>query len=113
MVKKNNYITLIIIIAIIILTYFIIQRDEPTTSEETAKCIGQNSVLYVQLGCIHCKEQEDMFGNNTKYLNMIDCFYEKEKCLQEKIEATPTWIIKGEKYVGVQSIKNLQELTGC
>ncbi|MEK6906069.1 MAG: thioredoxin domain-containing protein [Nanoarchaeota archaeon] len=111
MVKKNNYITLIIIIAIIILTYFIIQRDEPTTSEETAKCIGQNSVLYVQLGCIHCKEQEDMFGNNTKYLNMIDCFYEKEKC--KEIMATPTWIIKGEKYDGLQSIEKLKELTDC
>jgi len=46
-----------------------------------------------------------------KYLEIIDCWFEKEKC--ENISGTPTWKIKGEYYKGVQSIKKLQELTGC
>ena len=75
------------------------------------KCIGQESVLYVQLGCHACETQQEIFGDNYKYLNRIDCFYEKEKC--PGIEATPTWEIKGKRYKGVKSIEKLRELTGC
>ena len=44
-------------------------------------------------------------------LNVIDCFYEQEKCTN--IQYTPTWIINGQKYEGFQSIEKLKELTGC
>ena len=109
--KKNNLITFVIIIAIIIFAFFAINKSSPETTEEIAKCIGENSILYVQLGCHFCKVQEDMFGENYQYLNTIDCFYESEKC--GEITVTPTWIIKGEKVEGVQTIEKLQELTGC
>ena len=111
--KKGNLITIAIILAIIIFAIIILNKPLPVTSEEIAQCIGENSVLYTQLGCSHCEEQEELFGDNLKYLNIIDCFYEHEKCSVENIEATPTWIIKGEKYKGVQTIEKLQELTGC
>jgi len=109
--KKNNLITFVIIIAIIIFAFFAINKSSPETTEEIAKCIGENSVLYTQLGCSHCEEQEEMFGDHLQYLNVIDCFYERDKC--DEIIATPTWIIDGEKYEGVQTIEKLQELTGC
>lgn len=111
--KKENWITIAIIVAVIILAYFLINKAKPQTSEELAKCIGEKSKLYVQLGCPHCKIQEDMFGDNFKYLNSTDCFYERDKCISEGIEATPTWIINGQKYEGVQSIDTLKTLTGC
>jgi len=109
--KKKSLVTLLIIIAVIILAIMIMTRSHPETSGEVAKCIGKNSELYTQLGCSACKIQEDMFGDNYQYLNVVDCWFEREKC--GEIEYTPTWIIKGEKYVGAQSIETLQELTGC
>jgi len=109
--KKSNLITFGIIILVIIFAIVIIRKPTQTTEEEVAKCIGENSVIYVQLGCHACETQEKMFGNYTSYLNKIDCFYEKNKC--PNIDATPTWIIKGQSYVGVQSIEKLKELTGC
>ena len=109
--KKKKWVTLIIIFVVIILAVTIITRSHPETSEEVAKCIGKNSALYTQLGCSACKVQEEMFGNNYKYLNVVDCWFEREKC--GEIEYVPTWIIKGEKYTGAQSISTLQELTGC
>jgi len=109
--KKKSLVTLIVIIVVIILAIIIMTRSHPETSEEVAKCIGQNAKLYTQLGCSACKIQEEMFGDNYKYLNVVDCWFEREKC--GGIEYTPTWIIKGEKYVGAQSISTLQELTGC
>ncbi len=108
--KKRLWITIAIIIAVIILSAIILSRGNGV-SKETTMCIANNSELYVQLGCHACENQEKLFGSNYKYLNVIDCWFEREKCLE--IEKVPTWIIKGEKYTGVQSIEKLKELTGC
>ena len=138
--KKNTLITILIILGVIVLAVILLNKPSaPTTDAETAKCIGENSVLYIQLGCHACKLQEDMFGDNYQYLNKVDCFYEKDKCLNVEtsnnpgiikkffcwvgiskcpvktmgITATPTWIIEGESYEGVQDIEALKGLTGC
>jgi len=44
-------------------------------------------------------------------LNVVDCFFEGGKC--GDLISTPTWIIKGKEYGGVQSFEKLKELTGC
>ena len=108
--KKRSLITILVILGVIIISIIIINSGNGV-SQQTAMCIGENSEFYVQLGCNACRHQEEMFGENKKYLNIIDCWFEGEKCLN--IEYTPTWIIKGEKYIGVQSIEKLKELTGC
>jgi hypothetical protein len=110
---KNLIITLIIIVAVIIIAFFALTKKTTSTDSATAQCIGSKSVLYVQLGCSHCKDQEDMFGKNVAYLTKIDCFYQRDKCTSENITGTPTWVIKGQYYVGVQTIEKLKELTGC
>jgi hypothetical protein len=114
LMKKKDYnliVTILIILAIGTLVFFLLNKDNPETTEEIAKCIGSKAVLYTQLGCHACEIQEDLFGENYQYLNVIDCWYEREKCTD--ITATPTWIIKNKKYEGVQSIEKLKELTGC
>lgn len=119
--NKNKIVTIGIVILILIVAGGIIYLKNNTTftikdtpSEEQAKWIGEHSVLYVQTGCSHCKDQEDLFGVNLRYLNIIDCLKEenRQKCIDEGIEGTPTWIINNQKYVGVQSIEKLLELTG-
>lgn len=83
-------------------------------SEEVAKWIGEHSVLYVQTGCSHCKVQEDLFGENVKYLNILDGIKpeNRQKFIDAGIEVTPTWVINNQKYIGVQSVEKLKELTG-
>jgi len=109
--SKERVITFVIILCVIIFAVIILKKDSPETDEEISKCIGENSILYTRLGCHFCEVQEDIFGENYKYLNVIDCFFEGEKC--GEISSTPTWIIKGEKYEGVQPFEKLKELTGC
>jgi hypothetical protein len=109
--KVINTITFFVVVGVIILAVFLINKPGEETSDEIAKCIGKNSVLYIQLGCHACETQENLFGESYQYLNKIDCFYERDKCTN--ITATPTWLINKEKYIGVQSIEKLQELTGC
>ena len=110
-ISKERLITSIIIICVILLAIFLLKKSPPETDEEIVKCIGEDSVLYTRLGCHFCKVQEELFGKNYKYLNTIDCFFEQEKC--GDISSTPTWIIKGERYEGVQSFEKLKDLTGC
>lgn len=109
--KKRNLITIVIILGIVILSYSILSKSHPEVDKGTAQCIGKNSIEYVQLGCSHCEDQEKLFGDNYQYLNVVDCFFELEKC--GDITHTPTWVIGNKKYEGVQSIEKLKELTGC
>ncbi|HLC86983.1 MAG TPA: hypothetical protein VJH65_01770 [Candidatus Nanoarchaeia archaeon] len=109
--KKSRWITVIIITAILILSYFILTKKNPQMPEDLAKCIGENSILYIQNGCIHCINQEKIFGENFKFLNYVNCTNNWDACAE--ILGTPTWIINKEKHVGVQKIERLQELTGC
>lgn len=111
--KLNIIISIIIILAILFLSIFIINQPKKDIEENLAKCIGENSELYVQLGCHACEIQKQYFGEDKKYLNIIDCWKNREKCIKENISATPTWIIENNKYIGVQSIDKLKELTNC
>lgn len=110
--KKSRIITIILIIAIIIFAFYILNKKE-TVDPELAKCIGERSELYTQLGCTHCETQKKMFGDSFSFINETDCFYQKDLCTQKDIRVTPTWIIRGQKIEGVQKIQTLKELTNC
>ncbi len=113
-VKKESIATIVVILAVLIFAgYLIFNKTSVQTSANVAKCIGENSAIYVETGCPHCADQEAMFGDNFKYLNSTDCYYNSQKCSDAGISAVPTWVIKGKQYVGVQSISTLQTLTGC
>lgn len=90
---------------------------EKNVPQNTIECIALNSVLYVQLGCSHCETQKELFGESYKNLTVVDCWEERKnnpnKCIEAGIEATPTWIINGEKYRGVREVEEIQALTGC
>jgi hypothetical protein len=108
---KKSWISIIIILGVIGLAIFLLNNKKNETPEDIAKCIGKNSVLYIQLGCHACKSQEDLFGESYQYLTKVDCWFERDKCTE--IKFTPTWIIKGEKYEGVQTIETLRNMTMC
>jgi len=117
-INSSSIWTVTIVIIILAFSGYILMKDNNSSSqitEELAKCIGQNSELYVQTGCPACQRQEELFGDNLKYIFLIDCFLveNRQTCIDKSIEATPTWIIKENKYKGVQSIETLKELTGC
>lgn len=114
--SKKNYTSFYVSVGIIalILVFAVVWYSLPKDSDSTAelaKCIGSKSTLYVQYGCPHCRTQEELFGDDISYLKMVDCYYDRDKC--SNIQATPTWVIDGKQYMGVQSLDKLKELTGC
>jgi cytochrome c biogenesis protein CcdA len=105
--KYKSQLIILGIILVVLLVIFIPAKKVAETEEEIAKCIGEKSTLYVQVGCSHCRTQENILGENINYIEIVDCFYEPERC--SKIKATPTWEINGEYYIGVKSFDELKE----
>jgi hypothetical protein len=77
--------------------------------------------LYGAWWCPHCYEQKQLFGQEAVQASFeslaIECAEDGlnnqiERCRQQEIQGFPTWIIKGQKYPGVQSPAKLAELSG-
>jgi hypothetical protein len=111
--RKKIAITILLITGVLILAAIILSKSSNGATKETAACIAKNSVLYIQLGCHACGIQQKYFGESYQYLNVVDCFFNQNKCIAMNITATPTWIIGNKKYTGAQKIEKLKELTGC
>lgn len=110
--KKSNFVNLLIILFILGLAALILfWPDSSNVSEELSKCIGENSVLYIQNGCIHCINQEKLFEETFKFINYVNCTEDWTAC--SEIQRTPTWKIDDEFYLGEKSIEELKNLTGC
>ncbi len=111
--QKNIWINVAIIIFLIIVVSIFLIKININVDEQTAKCIGENSILYTKVGCSHCETQKQMFGENYQFLTLVECSTDPELCLNANIEGTPTWKINNQLYPGVQSIDKLKQLTGC
>jgi hypothetical protein len=111
MINKKSKKFILIVLILIVLVIIIFPEKNTETPEEIAKCIGEKATLYVQLGCPHCRTQEQMFGENLQYLTIVDCYETPKEC--SGIKGTPSWKINNKIYLGIQSIEKLKELTGC
>lgn len=113
-VRIDAWLVLIILAVLVLVVYFrFFNNGEEGLSKETVQCIASDSTIYISTGCHACAAQEALIGENFKYLNIVDCVIEGEKCSQNNITSVPTWFIKGERLEGVQQIENLLKLTGC
>lgn len=110
--NKKYLIAGIIVVLAVVVFYFVSKNNSSEISEEVAKCIGGKSTLYTKTGCFYCQKQEELFGDNLKFLNLVNAD-SWEDLAKYNITQTPTWIINGEKYVGVKEIDELRTLTGC
>ena len=67
--------------------------------------------------CPHCQEQKKKFGDAFSAVDYVECDPGGENprtqlCLDNDIEAFPTWIINDEHHLGVHSLAELAELSG-
>ena len=95
------------------------------TSESTkesialAKYLKDNGVVkYSAYWCPNCLDQSELFGKEAyKELNVVECARDGKNsqtqlCIEKKIEGFPSWEINGKIIIGVQTLKELSELTG-
>ncbi len=73
--------------------------------------------MYGAYWCPHCARQKQAFGGSVNRIPYVECDPEgfnsqAQLCWTEGIEAYPTWIIEGERYLGVQPLGKLADLSG-
>jgi glutaredoxin len=74
--------------------------------------------IYTAYWCPHCHAQLSLFGlQASQQLERIECDPEgqdakPELCKAVKIQSYPTWIIKGQRYEGIQSLNDLADASG-
>ena len=113
---KTKYIIMIAILTIVIVSGYGIYKNNLTPGEydEFAKCISEkNAVMYGTDWCSYCQKQKSMFGKSFDYVNYVNCDYNKEECISNRVEGYPTWKINNKTYSGVQPLEHLSTLTEC
>lgn len=104
------------LIAVALLLYFFVftGSNPESSASQLAVCLNEQDVtMYSLPTCPHCQDQKDKFGDSFKYIDSVNCSQNRDKCLNQEIETVPTWIIDGEKFVGVQELEELAAKTSC
>jgi len=87
---------------------------EPGTFTEFAKCLSSKEIVMTGTdSCGACQMQKTIFGDAFEFVDYRDCYKDSGYCKEQGIEYFPTWIKADEKIVGVQSIEQLEALSGC
>ncbi len=96
------------------------QQSQHEKMDEFAKCLTKkNVIMYGSFLCPHCDDQKKMFGDSFKYIHYDECSQmglpqDVNACKLAQIRYTPTWVLaSGERLVGVQTLKQLSDKTGC
>ena len=123
--------TVIIIIAIIlVITGFVIFFNSSSTPNEKYGpyddfiiCLEKNDVkMYGNYASGESLMQMSLFQESLGLFEKSDIYVEcneygpnqkAEKCIKEGITSHPTWVINQRKYIGIQGLNSLSELTGC
>ena len=101
------------------------QKELIVTSESTnesimfAKYLKDNGVVkYSAYWCPNCLNQGEIFGKQAyKELNVVECARDGKNsqtqlCIDKNIQGFPSWEINGKIIIGVQTLKELSELSG-
>ena len=101
------------------------QKELIITSNSTKESIAlakylkdEGVVKYSAYWCPNCLNQSELFGKQAyKELNVVECARDGKNsqmrlCIDKKIEGFPSWEINGKIIIGVQTLKELSELTG-
>ena len=125
---KQFLITIFIVIALpktVISSHLNNQKELLVTSESTketimfAKYLKDNGVVkYSAYWCPNCLNQAELFGKQAyKELNVVECARDGKKsqtqlCIDKNIQGFPSWEINGKIIIGVQTLKELSNLSG-
>lgn len=117
---KFSFVWRIATTILLLSTFASAQQTQREKMDAFAKCLTKkNAIMYSSFLCPHCDDQKKMFGESFKYIHYVECSQvglpqDVNACRLAQIRYTPTWVIEnGERLVGVQSLKQLSDKTGC
>ncbi len=86
-----------------------------SATESLAKCLTAKwAKMYGTETCPYCMKQKDLFGEDFKYVNYINCMEQPAVCGEANIQWVPAWeFTNGSQIAGLQSLENLAAFAGC
>lgn len=90
-------------------------NQESGEFDEFAKCLSSKGIKMAGAEwCSACQKQKKLFGSSFSFIDFKDCDQQAKWCKERQIKYYPTWFFpNGKKIVGVQSMEELSELSGC
>lgn len=77
------------------------------------KCLATKDVkMYGVEWCPVCAKQKKNFGSKLEGI-YVECADNPQLCLDKEVQGYPTWIINGQKHLGLMQPEKLAELAGC
>lgn len=89
------------------------QPEDPWVRSLAEHLAKSNVKFYGAYWCPHCADQKEMFGSSAHRLPYIECSpygpeaAQAEACRERGIQSYPTWIINGQRYVGILTLEEL------
>ena len=87
----------------------------PSSPEQRAlagQLSSQGAEFYGAWWCPACFQQKNLFGKEaSRLLPYVECDKteaDRERCTAAKIQAYPTWVLKGQRLVGVRKLDELK-----
>lgn len=79
-----------------------------------ADCLqNNNATMYGLKTCPHCQHQKELFGDQFKKIDYVECSENNQKCKDEGISGVPVWKINGKVLKGTQKLTKLADTAGC
>jgi len=120
-IKKSHIFFFVVILAVGGLIFLGFSRaNAPGKYDDFATCLEDNGAkLYGTWWCTNCAYQKRLFGRSEKLLPYVECSdrdrtVTSPECIDANIQGYPTWIFENDsRQIGIMSIKDLSEKTGC
>lgn len=98
--------------------YAITTTSKPANIELAQYLKQSNIQMFGAFWCSHCHDQKQLFGKAAfNEIDYVECDPngkdpQPDRCKAEQIESYPTWLIDGEKHLGVRQLPELAQLSG-
>jgi uncharacterized membrane protein len=89
--------------------------EDPTVRALAEHLTASGAKFYGASWCPHCQDQKTAFGASESRLPYIECSPggprapQAQECRAARIETYPTWVINGQRHVGVLDLKALAD----
>jgi uncharacterized membrane protein/glutaredoxin len=93
------------------------REEDPWTRGLAEHLSSIDAKFYGASWCPHCTEQKHLFGSSMKRIPYVECSPggpnapQAQACKDKGIQSYPTWIINGQRYMGVQPLDTLAQLS--
>lgn len=112
--SSGKYFLVLFIIAIVVFLVVLFWPQAAVSNESFGQCLANsNVVMYGADSCENCSNQKALFGEDFKHVAYVNCEFNLSECQNKGIHYYPLWSKENEVLIGLQSLEELSNFSGC